>query len=172
MNWVGNGTRVYLVTVDDVLKLHTYISGNSYDALLTEYIKAATDLIEKYINMPLSYPAAVMYGMGKNGVLELPKNTTAVNTLHVLKDNEWVEVFSATKPTESQNLYSIIRDSGIKDSFHYKAALTLDNTAVNENIKQVCRLLVAEMFENRENKFYKGTENLISRMLANEASLI
>lgn len=171
MEWIGSGTRTYLTTVDAVLKAHCYIAGTKYDDLLTEYIKVASDVIEQHLGYPLTYPTVTVYNESESGkTIYLPKNINAITTIHLWEDEAWTAQ-TLTSPT-------LIGRNRITEYFHtdlkagkYKIVGTTSITVSNK-AAQCCRLLVADMFENRQNREYKTPNDMVTRLLHDEALLM
>lgn len=171
MEWIGSGTRTYLTTVDSVLKLHLYISTTKYDDLLTEYIQAASELIEKYVGFPLTYAEITVFAEClKRGELLLPANIDEITEISFMDSYTWEPqcISCGELINKKRNTVYLNEDLSIGD---YKLTATT-SISVNPNIVQCCRMLVAEMFENRENKAYNGGWDLVSRKLHFEESFI
>ena len=149
MEWIGSGTRTYLTSVNAVLKAHCYIAGTKYDDLLTEYIKVASDMIEQHLGYPLTYPTVTVYNESEGKTLYLPKNVSEVTEISLWENDEWSEQTLAI---------TLINRNRITEAFAYdlkagKYKITGTTTiTVSNKAAQCCRLLVADMFENRQNR--------------------
>lgn len=170
MEWIGSGTRVFLTTVNTVLKSHLYIAGTKYDDLLTEYVKYASDIIEKYVGYPLTYPVAVFWTNSDGQKITLPPNVATVTKVEIWESAAWVEVTDYTVTVENKSRTTEIYHTSMVPG-EYKITTTM-TIAPSANIQQCCRLLVAESFENRENKEYKGGYDLMDRKLHMEEIFI
>jgi len=100
----------------------------------------------------------------------------AITTYYYLDGDAWVAQTFATTPIRNDyKLYSELVSSEIKQNTDYKIVCTA-TTNTSETIKSIARAIVAEMFEQRENKQLKTTggvtnwDNWIDIYLAGEIS--
>lgn len=165
MNWTGSGTVRTVVAVDALLKLHLYITGTTYDTLLTEYILVATQRVEKILGYPIRYPDAVYYvKCYECGRIILPPNVNTISDTKVLEYDAYVADEAATTKTNFP-LYCELLNIDYTDGRMYK--ITASTTATSEAlITQAIRMLVAQMYENRENKEAKIQDETIYILLA------
>jgi len=169
MEWKGIGPRTYLTTVSAVLKQHLYIAGTKYDALLEDYIKAASDLIEKYVGYPITYSSATIWNDSEGKILILPPNVNTVTSIEIWENDRWCDVDYEVNIDKKRRSTELSHADMIKGKYKVSVTMTLNSSP---NIQQCCRLLVAESFENRENKEYKGGYDLMDRKLHMEESFV
>ena len=159
MRWVGTDTATELISVDDTLKDHCNLTGTgtTYNTVLTAYVKAASSIIEQMVGYPLRHQAVTVYydTMDQN-CIRLPKNINAITTYYYQDGDKYVEQTFTDIIRDNYYLYSELRSSEIKQFTRYKIVCTA-NLNASEVIKNACRILVAELFENRENKQLKAT---------------
>jgi len=159
MRWVGSGSVTELVSVDDQLKAHCNLTGTgtTYDTILTSYVKTAGIMLEQMVGYPLRYPNVVVYYEtdGCNQII-LPKNINAITTYHYLDADTYTAQTFTNIVRNDYFLYSELLSSEIKTNTRYKITCT-GTVNASETIKHACRMLVAEMFENRENHNLKTT---------------
>ena len=159
MKWVGSGTATEIITVDDTLKQHCKLvgTGTTYDTLLTSYIKAAGNILERKTNTPLRWPNVTVYiTTYRDCLIKLPANIDEITTYEYLQNDEWVEQTFTDIARSDYQLYTELKSSEIKDCTDYKITCTA-TLNVDEMLKNACRILVSTMFENNENQHLKAT---------------
>lgn len=166
MNWVGAGTRTYYISVDDLLNQHAYLEGmTGIDSLVTAYIQAACEMVEAYLGYPLTYATATIIATDAKDFIIIPKGATVAN-IQKLIANEWIDQSWSTVRTDEEKRYSKYSSPEIDGD--YKLTVTL-SPKVTDKMKHCTRLLVAEMYEQRENKEFKAPMTTVERLLHNEA---
>lgn len=159
MKWVGSGTVTELITNDDTLKSHCQITGTgtTYDLIMAVYIKAAGAIIEQLVGYPIRYPNATVYfDTTTTRAMRLPKNINAITTYYYKDGDEYLEQTFTNIIRNDYKDYSELWSTEIKQNTSYKIVCTA-NLTTSDVVKQACRMLVAEMFESRENKQLKTT---------------
>lgn len=154
MRWVGSGTVTELLTVNDDLKAYCQLTGTgtTYDTMLTAFVKTAGDYLEKKVGYPLRYPNVTVFFETKNSCeIRLPKNVNAITTYYYKDGDEYLEQTFTDIIRNDFQLYSELLSSEIKKNTLYKIVCTA-NLNTSETIKSIARAIVAEMFEQRENK--------------------
>lgn len=149
---------IYPISVDATLRDHCRISGTDDDTLLTEYIYAAVEEIERYIGYPLmtqvievkleDVPIKKQPLTGNvndiisyryyDGSAYVEETGTDATGIQIDKYGLMSYAFNKTWPTGTE--YTIKCNAG------YTVALC------PEDIKQACRLLVMSKYENRDGK--------------------
>lgn len=148
---------IYPIEVDAVLKAHCRINENDTDddALLAEYIKASTEIIERYIGYPLmtqvievKVPTVTKTTNLTGNVLEVTQYTyydgSSTQTVTDVSDLT-VEKFGLLSKVTNEEW-----PSGSDFKFKCNAGYTVDN--IPADIRLACRLLVMRMYEEREPK--------------------
>jgi hypothetical protein len=169
MNWVGKGDRSYFIDAGDLLKQHAYLQGiTGIDDLLNAYVQTACEIIEGYIGYPLTYATAEIFVSLRPGehTIMIPKAAT-VTTISLLVDSAWTAQTFTGPRTDEKKRYSTYSHEDLA-SGDYKLAIAL-NPVISHTMKHCARLLVAEMYEQRESKEFKAPMTTVERILHNES---
>jgi uncharacterized phiE125 gp8 family phage protein len=140
------------IQVDATLRMHMRLSGTdtSEDALLTEYVSAATEYVERYIGYPL------MTQVVELKLTKQPTNpqdlTGSINDIITYTIDDGADIDGASLSVEKYGILSQVRyssfASGTLFKFKCNAGYTVNN--IPHDVKQACRLLVMHMYEIRE----------------------
>jgi hypothetical protein len=153
----NNGHKSLVIEYDDNLKNHLRIFDDEDKQLIIGYIRAAGDYIEKYIGRPILTNSLTVIGNAKDHWFELPKETEAVLTIQERKtDGTWLELTPETDQLDSYGVYSMYYDEALNDGMEYKMDV-LVSCEISNLVKQAAYLIVAEMYEQRENRSVNTT---------------
>lgn len=153
MRWVGTDTATDLISNDATLKEFCKLTGTgtTYDAVLNTFIKAASERIEQRVGYPLRFQAVtVHFNTTDLRVIRLPKNINTITTYYYQDGDEYVQQTFTNIIRDNYKHYTELMSSEIKENTQYKIVCTATLNA-SETLKNACRMLVAEMFEKREN---------------------
>jgi hypothetical protein len=168
-----NGKSCMIIPYDETLKSHLRIVDDSDEALIKLYIKAAGNYIEKYIGKPLlSYDVIVMIQANQMRV-NLPSTVSKITKIEEFNGTEWVEIQPESLELEDYGVYKAHFYKNYKSFYQYR--VTCDNEpCITPIMKQAAFLLVAEYYENRENKQQNFTvfRPHVNNLLDLEISLI
>lgn len=157
MRWVGTDTAVNLISNDTLLKDFCKLTGTgtTYDNLLNTFIGAASERIEQLVGYPLRHEAVIIYfDTTDKRVIRLPKNINAITSYSYKDGDEYTTQTITTIIRDNYKNYTELESTEIKINTRYKIVCTATLNA-SETIKNACRILVAEMFEKRENSQLK-----------------
>jgi len=168
MNWVGKGTRSYFIDASDLLKQHAYLEGiTGIDDLLNAYIQTACEIVESYLGYPLTYATAdifVTIAAGEKTVV-IPKGAEITEIENVV-NGSWIG-FLMNGRTDIKKRYSTYFDDNFTAG-DYKIIVDL-NPDITHKMKHCARLLVAQMYEQREDKEFKAPMTTVERLLHNDS---
>ena len=151
----NNGHKSLVIDYDDNLKNHLRVFDDEDKQLIIGYIRAAGDYIMKYTGRPLLTNSLTVIGKAEEHWFELPKDTEAVLTIQERQtDGTWLEITPVTDQLDSYGVYSMYYDEALYDGIEYKMDI-LVSCEVSDLVKQAAYLIVAEMYEQRENRLVK-----------------
>lgn len=145
MHWIGVGSRTFTaISYNDILTKHLNALGVSDQDLIEEYIKAAISKVESIIGLPLTYSEVEIYS---SAGLSIPINCTATSTYEY--DDGWTAKTIDWANVSKSKLLVCAHDGDVNKNYKVSATVT---TFTDPLIDQACRLIVGQMYENRENK--------------------
>lgn len=153
MNYtVVDSRNSLIIPYDAVLKSHLRINDDTDEDLIKDYIRAAGVYIEKYLGYPVNSTDIVVMTTAMNKRIDLPKTVSAITQIEKFEDEVWSEITDITDFT--------LEDYGVYKSFYYtdfendvRYRVTCDNEpCISSLIKQAAKLLIAEFYEQRENR--------------------
>lgn len=154
MKVVGSGTLSDCIAWGTDLKNHLKLSNDDEQALVTVYIKAVTKYIMKYVGLPLYYQNQSVFVVAKDGMLELPRTTGTIATV-----KEWdIDTVAFTTVTISSTVvdygtYKVLISDDLINGLEYEVTSTVSLDTDDANlIKTVAYQMVADMYENREDR--------------------
>lgn len=152
MKVIPSGAKALVIKYDDNLKSHLRLFDDADEALITSYIRAAGDYIEKYIGMPILSNQFTVIGYAKNHTFELPKGTQAVSTIQERQsDGTWLEVTPVQDQIDNYGVFCQYYDEVLRDGIEYKMDI-ITECQVSSLIQQAAYLIVSEMYEQRESR--------------------
>ena len=144
--------KAMVVDYDDDLKNHLRIFDDSDETLIKGYIRAAGDYIEKYIGRPILSQNFTVIGYADEHWFELPKGTQIIQSINERQsDGTWLEVTPVTDQLDDYGVYMRYYDEALTDGYEYKFEVIV-NCQVSDLVKQAAYLIIAEMYEQRENR--------------------
>ena len=151
MNYVVTDyTNSLIIPYNTELKNHLKISDDSEKTLIESYIRAAGVYIEKYVGYPILSSEIKVIDRAMNYKIDLPKTISEVKKIEIFDNNVWTEVDYTTVITD-YGTFKKLYSKDLKEGFEYM--VTCDNEpCINDVHVQAAKLLVAEMYENKENK--------------------
>lgn len=152
MNYTVLGDRDYMIVPYDAeLKAHLRVSDDTDQTLITSYIKAAAHYIEKRVGYPITTDEITVMTKAWAFRLDLPRTVTDITTLEKFDDGAWTAVTIGAVTLEDYGVYKAYYNEDLEDNMMYR--VTCENTAtISPNMKMAAYLLIAEFYENRENR--------------------
>lgn len=152
MKVIPYGPKALIVKYDANLKNHLRLFDDSDEALVTSYIRAAGDYIEKYIGLPILSNQFTVIGYADNYNFELPKGTVAISTIQERQsDGTWSEITPITEQLDNYGVYTQYYDEALTDGMEYKFDI-ITECQISNIVKQAAYLIISEMYEQRENR--------------------
>ena len=146
-----NGKNYQIVNYDTELKAHLRIVDDADEALIKGYIKAAGNYIERYIGKPILSLDILVMTTAWNHRVNVPATVSELTKIEEFEDGIWSELTPDSYTLEDYGQYKSHYFEDYKDHFRYR--LTCDNEpCITPIMKQAAYLLIAEYYENRENK--------------------
>lgn len=154
MKVVGSGTLSDCIAWGTDLKNHLKLSNDDDQALVTVYIKAVTKYIMKYVGLPLYYQNQSVYVVAKDGMLELPRTTGTIATVKEWdSDTVSFTTVTITSTVVDYGTYKCLISDDITNGLEYEVTSTVSLDTDDANlIKTVAYQMVADMYENREDR--------------------
>lgn len=153
MNYfVIDGRNSLIISYDEKLKSHLRISDDTEEDLIKYYIRAAGHYIEKYLNYPVNSTDIVVMTTAMNKRIDLPRTVSAITKIEKFENEVWSEITSITDFTlENYGVYKSYYYTEFLDGLRYR--VTCENEpCITPLIRQAAYLLVAEFYENKENR--------------------
>lgn len=155
MKVIPSGTKAMVIDYDDNLKNHLRLFDDTDEVLVKGYIRAAGDYIEKYVGRPILSTSMTVIGNADKYWFELPKGTTIVTAIQERQsDGTWLDVEPENETMDDYGVYTMYYDETLTDGMEYKFEVLI-NCQVSDLVKQAAYLIVAEMYEQRENRGIK-----------------
>lgn len=152
MKVIPYGPKALIVKYDANLKNHLRLFDDSDEALVTSYIRAAGDYIEKYIGLPILSNQFTVIGYADDYNFELPKGTVAISTIQERQsDGTWEEITPITDQLDNYGVYSQYYDEALTDGYEYKFDI-ITECQVSNLVQQAAYLIISEMYDQRENR--------------------
>ena len=154
MRVVGSGTLSDCIAWGDDLKSHLKLSTNDDQNLVTVYIKSVTQYIMKYVGLPLFYQNHSVYCEAINYCLELPRTNGTIATVKKWSDddNDFVTV-TPTYTVINYGTHKILKSDDLVNGDEYMVTSSVSLSTADANIiKTIAYQLVADMYENREDR--------------------
>ena len=152
MKVIPSGHKSLIVDYDENLKSHLRIFDDADEALITSYIRSAGEYIEKYIGLPILSNQFTVIGYAEDQSIELPKGTVSVQTIQERQpDGTWLEVDATTDQLDNYGVYCMYYDEVLQNGYEYKIDV-ITECQISMRVKQAAYLIVAEMYEQRENR--------------------
>ena len=152
MKVIAYGPKSLIVKYDDNLKNHLRLFDDADEALVTSYIRAAGDYIEKYIGLPILSNQFTVIGYADDYYFELPKGTVAISTIQERQSNgTWDEITPITEQLDNYGVFCKYFDEALTDGYEYKFDI-ITECQVSNLVQQAAYLMIAEMYEQRENR--------------------
>lgn len=168
------GDRDYLIIPYDAeLKSQLRVSDDTDQTLITSYIKAAAHYIEKRVGYPITTDEITVMTKAVDYRIDLPRTVTDITTLEKFDNGTWSEVTIGAVTLEDYGVYKAYYNEDLDNETSYR--VTCENTPViTPNMKLAAYLLVAEFYENRENRNYRitGYRPHVDILLDLETSLV
>lgn len=152
MNYfVIDGRNSLIIPYDDKLKSHLRISDDTEEDIIKDYIRAAGNYIEKYLCYPICSVDIVVMTNAMNKRIDLPRTVSAVTKLEKFEDEVWSEITGIDMTLENYGIYKSLYNSDFLDNTRYR--VTCENEpCITPLMRQAAYLLVAEFYENKENR--------------------
>ena len=152
MKVIPYGPKALIVKYDANLKNHLRLFDDAVEALVTGYIRAAGDYIEKYIGLPILSNQFTVIGYADDYNFELPKGTVAISTIQERQqDGTWEEITPITEQLDNYGVYTQYYDEALIDGYEYKFDI-ITECQVSNLVQQAAYLIISEMYEQRENR--------------------
>ena len=143
--------KVNVIEYDDNLKNHLRIFDDSDKDLIKHYINAAGAYIERYLGFPALSTSCEVFAMAKNFCIDLPKNVIKVNAIYERQfPIDWYKIQPQNQQIDDAGSNIVFKSENFLNGFEYKIQCEL-RPYITPIIRQAAFLLVAEMYENREN---------------------
>jgi hypothetical protein len=152
MKVIPYGSKALIVKYDANLKNHLRLFDDADEALVTSYIRAAGDYIEKYIGLPILSNQFTVIGYADDYNFELPKGTVAISAIQERQsDGTWEEIIPITEQLDNYGVYCQYYDEALTDGYEYKFDI-ITECQVSNLVQQAAYLIISEMYEQRENR--------------------
>jgi hypothetical protein len=147
--------KAMVIDYDENLKNHLRVFDDSDETLIKGYIRATGDYIEKYIGRPILTENLTVIGHADDHWFELPKGVQIIQSiLERQTDGTWEEIVPVTEQLDDYGVYCMYYDEALTDGMEYKFDVIV-SCQVSDLVKQAAYLIVAEMYEQRENRGVK-----------------
>lgn len=151
MTIIPAGSKTAVCTFDTNLKNHLRLFDDTEQTLVEHYISAAGIYIEKYLGLPYFNNALTIINRAVGCSVELPRSISAVTTVYERQsDMTWSAITPTNVVFDNYGAYMNYYAENIKDGYEYKFEVSRTVT-ITALVKEAAYLLIAEMFENREN---------------------
>lgn len=143
--------KVSVIEYDDNLKNHLRIFDDSDKELIKHYINAAGAYIERYLGFPALSTSCEIISMAKNYCIDLPKNTKKILAVYERQfPIDWYKIIPRNQQIDNVGSNLVFKAENFMNNFDYKIECELE-PYISPIMRQAAFLLVAEMYENREN---------------------
>jgi len=153
MNYVvsPNGKNSMIVSYDDDLKSHLRITDDLDEGLIKIYIKAAGGYIEKYLGKPILSDEIIVITTAFNYRINVPSTVSEIKKVEVFEDGVWSELVLDSYEMENYSIYNALYSEDFINFYQYR--ITCENDpCITPIMKQAAYLLIADYYENRENR--------------------
>lgn len=152
MKVTGSKAKYDVLQYDDVLKSHLKIDSDTDRDLIKVYIAAAGRYIEKYVGYPLLSCEVTTVNTVRNGMLELVKGSAEITTVEKRGSNgAWLEIELEDPVVDDYNNTVYLMSDTLEEGEEYRVT-SLQDGCFSDIITHAALLLVAEMYEQRENR--------------------
>lgn len=157
-------------------KLHLNILDTSFDDLIDDYLGAAHDMLWREAGISAGDQTLVAYMKAWKDV-EIPfERVSSITSIKYYDENNSQQTLSSANYSLYNNQHPTLIDIDSSPSLYdredaIEIKIVTGYTVVPEAVKQVLRMMVADMFENRQSD-HKGAVAQLSRATNYQMSLI